>query len=55
MSNIIYLPSSDLLSHAINDINREVNLEKRNKLRFTLAERVLEHSNEIKRMIHYAE
>jgi len=52
---MIYLPSKDLLAHAINDVNLENDGSKRRMLYETLACRIIEHSNEIKRISTHAE
>jgi len=51
MSNIIYLPSRELLGHAITDVNAESDPDKRTALYVTLATRIREHSDETKRMM----
>jgi hypothetical protein len=50
MQKIVYLPSPDLLAHALEDIGREQNHDKVTDHFTTLAIRVIEHSNEIKRL-----
>jgi len=47
MADITYLPSRDLLSAALEDVNQETNLEMRLDFYNKLAERVIEHSDEL--------
>ena len=52
MDNIIFLPTRDLLSQAYGDINQTTTHEKRIELFNVLAERVREHSEELKRYMN---
>lgn len=49
MDNIIFLPSPDMLAFAYEDIAQEENEAKVAQHFQTLAERVREHSDEVKR------
>lgn len=48
MNNTIYLPSRDLLGHALSEVMTEEDSEKRMGLFKILAERIKEHSDEVK-------
>jgi hypothetical protein len=53
MDNIIYLPSPDMLGYALDDINAETDPEKVAGHFKVLAERVKEHSDELKRVMSH--
>ena len=50
MNNITVLPDPDSLAQAIENVNIEIDLEKRGELYKTLADRVIEHSDAVKEM-----
>ena len=52
-AEMIYLPSRDLLELALNDIGSEQDKKKIPEHFETLAKRVIEHSNEMKRIMSY--
>jgi len=52
MSNIVYLPVSNELGHVFNQIAPDV--KNRDKIFTELAKRVLEHSDEIRKLIDEA-